>query len=62
MMYVKGQKEPIIDKKNCFKKNSRVGFVCIEKSFDTIFNMGYGSGKSPMDERVKLSVPFILSH
>ena len=25
----------------------------IEESFDTIFNMGYGSGKSPMDERVK---------
>ena len=25
----------------------------IEESFDTIFNMVYGSGKSAMDERVK---------
>ena len=24
----------------------------IDKSFDTIFNMGYGSGKSPMEKRV----------
>ena len=31
----------------------RVGYVYIEESFDTIFNMGYGSGKSPMGERVK---------
>ena len=23
-------------------KNSRVGYVCIEESFDTIFNMGCG--------------------
>ena len=30
------------------------GRLCVyEKSFDTIFNMGHGSGKSPMDERVK---------
>ena len=27
--------------------------VYIEESFDTIFNMCYGSGKSRMDERVK---------
>ena len=46
------------------KKKSGVGYVCIEESFNTIFNMGYGgstaspppmdygSGKSAMDERV----------
>ena len=28
----------------------------IEVSLYTIFNMGYGSGKSPMDERVKMGV------
>ena len=28
-------------------------YVYIEESFDPIFIMGYGSGKSPMDERVK---------
>ena len=28
--------------------------MCIEESFDTIFNMDYESGKSAMDERVKL--------
>jgi len=27
--------------------------VCIEESFDTIFNMDYGSRKSAMDVRVK---------
>ena len=27
----------------------------IEESFDTIFNMGYGSGKSPMAARVKIN-------
>ena len=32
-----------------------VGYVYIEESFDTIFNMDYGSGKSPMDERVNIS-------
>ena len=31
-----------------------VGYVYIEESFDTIFNMGYGSGNSPMAERVKI--------
>ena len=31
-----------------------VGYVYIEESFDTIFNMGYGSGKSPMSERVNV--------
>ena len=51
-------------------KNLRVGYVYIEKSFDTIFNvdygvwhtaslpMGYGSGKSPMDARVKIGLAF----
>ena len=29
-----------------YKKNKRVGYVYIEKSFDTIFNIGYGSVKS----------------
>ena len=46
----------------------------IEESFDTIFNMGYvgrttppslppmdyGSGKSPMDERIKINIIDIL--
>ena len=32
----------------------------IEESFDTIFNMDYGSGKSPMDERVKVK-PCIIT-
>ena len=27
---------------NFSKKNSRIGYVCIEKSFDTIFNIGGG--------------------
>ena len=48
-----------------FQKEIRVGYVYIEESFDTIFNMGYGgaynaptpmdygSGKWAMDERVK---------
>ena len=34
-------------------KKLMVGYVYIEASCDTIFNMGYGSGKSPMGERVK---------
>ena len=25
-------------------KNSRVGYVCIEESFDTIFNIDHGGG------------------
>ena len=33
-------------------KEIKGGYVYIEESFDTIFNMGYGSGKSPMGERV----------
>ena len=44
------------------KEKIRVGYVYIEESYDTIFNMGYGgggyigygSGKSPMDARVNL--------
>ena len=28
--------------------------MCIEESFDTIFNMGYGLGKWAMDMRVKI--------
>ena len=41
-------------------KKIKVGYVYIMESFDTIFNIGYGapmdygSGKSPMDERVNL--------
>ena len=35
-----------------FKDKLRVSYVYIEESFDTIFNMGYGSGKSAVDERV----------
>ena len=35
-----------------FQKKLRVGYVYIEESFDTIFNMGLGSGKSAMAERV----------
>mgnify|MGYP007015604305 CR=1 FL=1 len=35
------------------QKNLRVGFVHIEKSFYTIFNMGYWSGNSPTAEKVK---------
>ena len=35
------------------KVELRVGYVYIEESLDNIFNMGYGSGKSAMDERVK---------
>ena len=35
-------------------KKIRVGYVYKEESFDTIFNMDYGSGKSAMDERVNL--------
>ena len=31
-------------------KKLKVGYVYIEESFDTIFDMGYGSGKSPMGE------------
>ena len=27
-----------------FQKKSREGYVCIEESFDTIYNMGYGGG------------------
>ena len=28
-----------------FQKNLTVGYVYIEESFDTIFNMGYGGGR-----------------
>ena len=35
-----------------FQKNLTVGYMYIEESFDTNFNMGYGSGNSPMAERV----------
>ena len=43
-----------------FNEISRVSYVCIEESFDTIFNMGYGSGKSVMDERVNIQIFSIL--
>ena len=36
----------------------RVGYVYIVESFDNIFNMGYGSGKSAMGEKVKANPPF----
>ena len=40
-----------------FSTKLRVGYVYIEESLDTIFNMGYGGGaydaKWPMAERVK---------
>ena len=36
-----------------FSKKLRVGYVYIKESFDIIFKMGYGSGKSAMHERVK---------
>ena len=44
-------------KLNFFPKKLTVGYVYIEESFefDTIFNMGYGSGNSPMAERVNQS-------
>ena len=29
-----------------FQQNLRVGYVYIEESFDTIFNMGYGGGRT----------------
>ena len=44
-----------------FQQKLRVGYVYIEESFDAILNIGnggrglalvYGSGKSPVDERV----------
>ena len=31
-------------KLNFFQKMSRVGYVCIEESFDTIFKIGWGWG------------------
>ena len=36
-----------------FSTKLRVVYVYIEESFDTIFNMGYESWKSPMAERDK---------
>ena len=33
---------PAPSKQKFFKKKLRVGYVYIEESFDTIFNMGYG--------------------
>ena len=48
-----------------FQQKLRVGFVCIEESFDTIsiwvrkeggVPQAYGSGKSPMAERVKVLI------
>ena len=37
---------------NFVQQKIRVGYVYIEESFDIIFNVGYGSGKSAMDDRV----------
>ena len=36
-----------------FSKQIKGNYVYMEESFDTIFNMGYGSGKSPMGESVE---------
>ena len=44
------------------EKKIRVGYVHIEESFDTIFNIDYGSGNSPMYERVKLSAHSWVSY
>ena len=41
-----------LKKENLEGASLRVDCVYIEKSFDTIFNMGYASGKSPLGERV----------
>ena len=38
-----------LSKLNIFSKKVRVGYVFIEESIDNIFNMDYGSGKSPID-------------
>ena len=35
-------------KLNFFQQHLRVGYEYIKESFDTIFYIGYGSGKSPM--------------
>ena len=43
-------------KMKTFSTKIRIGYVHVEESFDAIFNMGYGSGKSPMGERVKILV------
>ena len=41
---------------NIIKICTQRGFLNNDKSFDTIFNIDYGSGKSPLDERVKKSI------
>ena len=41
------------EKLTFFNKHLSVDYVYIEKSFDNIYNMGYGSGNSPIAERVK---------
>ena len=42
------------------RKKIKGSYVYIEESFDTIFNMDYGSGKSCMDERVKRDSDYCL--
>ena len=39
-----------------FQQKLRVGHVYINESLDTIFNMDFGSEKSPMDEGVKVII------
>ena len=50
-----------------FKKKLRVCYADIEESFDTIFNMGYGSGNRPwakgVTKTIKVnSLPFLKIH
>ena len=43
-------------KPNFFQKKLKIGYVYINESFDTIFNMDFGPGKSPMDELVNVII------
>ena len=43
-------------KPNFCQKKIKVGYVYINESFDTIFNMDFGPGKSPMDELVNVII------
>ena len=41
-------------KTEIFSRKKNEGMLCVYREiFDTIFNMSYWSGKSPMDKRVK---------
>ena len=39
-----------------FQQKLRVGYVYINESIDTIFNMDFGSEKSPMDVGVEVII------